>query len=172
MKFFTTAASALLMLLGLAAENEALAQPQVPSRPRTTSFGGIFGPRSPAVPNAGLGMNQQGGQGFGQNNAMQGGQGVSAYGVPLNQANSNVPPRMTGQPAVFNNLGHWYSGNLGHWYPNGLRSGAGAVGNSGATGGGMAGGGAGPRPSGLGTTMGTMGTTGMGIGIAVGGFRR
>lgn len=138
MTFRTSAAVAVFALLGLAAENRASAQPVAPGRPRSSPFGGLFGPAQPAVPNFGLG--NQGGNPLMPMNPNNlaggavGGQGF-AIGVGPNGALFPLVP-FAGQPVVFNSLGRYYGGNYGHWYPNGVSGGVGVASNGGGGGGG------------------------------------
>jgi len=155
MSFRTQSLAAILTIFALAVDNPAGAQPVAPVRPRTNSFQNLFGPGGQAVPNGGFnqfgnGFNQ-GGNGFNQGGPIQMGgnnllapgigglQGLNAYG---NGPNSNTSRNFSGQPVVFNNLGHWYSNSYGHWYPGGVTSGAGVAGLGGG-GGGLGGGGGG-----------------------------
>jgi hypothetical protein len=133
---------AVLPLLLFVADAAASAQPVPPQRPRSTPFQNLFYPRSQAVPNFGAG----GGGNFGPlqpglNNQF-GPRAFGQQGLLVAGADGTVTPYlvipMQSQPAVFNNLGHWYSNYYGHWYPNGVRSGLGVLANSG--GGGVVGG--------------------------------
>ena len=183
MSFRVSAIIAAVAVMGFGALDPVGAQPQVPVRPRNTQFQSIFGGGRPvlATPGQGfLGQNQpvvnpNGPQvpGFafpGQTLSSQGFTG-GAYA-----ADAQLPP--TGVVGSFNNLGHWYggnSGNYGHWYQNGIANGRGVLGYGGGSGGTFAGGGVGPtvgnsaRPR---SALGSVGSTALGVGAAVGSFRR
>lgn len=169
MTFRNPASLAVLALIGLAAENRLAAQPVVPNRPRPSAFQNLFFPGSQAVPNAGYGpgygpqlMNRGGAFGVVPGNMVFGQQGG------INPATATTPTTgvASGQPVVFNNLGHWYSGNYGHWYPNGIASGSGVLGNTGTGVGGMSRGG--PIMIG-GPMMNTGGGVGIGVTLPLGG---
>jgi hypothetical protein len=153
---------ATVTLFASAAEHRLAAQPVVPNRPRSSAFQSLFYPGSQAVPNAGLGpgygpqlMNR--GQG-----AMPGtvlpGQQLSLTG-PVTPTPTTLPG--VGQPVVFNNLGHWYSGYYGHWYPDGIASGLGVLRGGGSFG-------VSPLRGGPLMTGGPMLTAGTGLGVGVG----
>jgi hypothetical protein len=178
---FRTTVFATLGLLGFAANNTAYAQPVAPQRPHTGLFPSLFGPAGNAVPNAGMMPqgNVIGGQGVNGLAPGLGALGLNPYGIAILGPNGNIQAVIpgSGQPVVFNNLGHWYSGNYGHWYPKGIRNGAGVLATSGS-GAGFGGGGGGSQFGGMGGGVGGIGSYGGGagaigtIGTMPGGIRR
>src|SRR5204862_483491 len=133
--FRVSALVAAVAVLGLGSLTPALAQPQVPVKPRYTAFQSVFSPYRPLTANPGQGLqgfNQQMGNpngplapGFvlpGQVLPGQLGAGTQQLTGP-GTVNPLIPP--TGVVGSFNNLGHWYntrgtSGYYGTWYPNGI----------------------------------------------------
>jgi len=116
MKFRVPAAAALL--IGLAAENVALAQPIAPAtRPTFSSYSSIFRPGGGGYYGYGGGANALGGFGYGglqqqqnlvlQQQLLQTNQNLAGLQTFLaTGVNPNLP--ITGRGAVFNSLGHWY----------------------------------------------------------------
>jgi hypothetical protein len=157
MSFRIPALAAAAAVLALGSITPARAQPQPTIRPRSGSFGGIFGSNNPVAP-GGLfgGSGLYGGYGFGNNfsgpggvnpvivNPLFAGQAGGLAGGFLYPGQTAFPQVLpgaigvnpllapTGVVGTFNNYGHWYgprSGYYGHWYPNGLYSGLGVLGN-------------------------------------------
>jgi hypothetical protein len=133
----TPALLAVMAIFGLSAYSPVTAQPQVPVRPRYTTFQNVFLPGQQPQVNPGAGFLGQG-LPFGN----PGGPQVPGFVYPgtLNYPQSQptvfaLDPRLrpTGIVATFNNTGHWYGartigGGLGHWYPNGFANGRGVLG--------------------------------------------
>ncbi|VTS00023.1 unnamed protein product [Gemmata massiliana] len=182
MSFRVSAIIAAVVVLESGALNPAGAQPQAPVRPRNTQFQSVFGGGRPIVANPAQGF-------LGQNQPVVNPNGpqVPGFAYPgqglypqgLNGTTAVDPQiRPTGVVGSFNNLGHWYGGNTGsygHWYPNGIANGRGVLGYGGGNGTFGAGGSVGPtvgnsaRSGGL---LNSVGGTALGVGAAVGSFRR
>jgi hypothetical protein len=190
MSFRVSALAAVAAVLAAGSLTPAFGQPIAPLRPRSSAFGSVFTPglqqqqfQQQLLLNQALGAAGVGPVGPGFNPGIggvpgfggAGGVGPLAYqsALPGAYAPAALNAASTGVVGQFNNLGHWYSGrgSLGHWYPNGVASGRGVLGYGG--GGGMgAGGPIGGSVGRGGSMVGNVGGTALGVGAAVGQFRR
>lgn len=183
MSFRVSALVTVAGVFGLAEFAPVRAQPQVPVRPRYSSFQNIFRPGvAPLVqPGPGfLGQQMPIGNAFGPLAPGFVYPNLGALPQALPGAYGNVNPLLppTGVVGTFQNYSHWYgfgttTGNYGHWYPNGLTNGRGVLSSSGGGGfGGLYGGpaiGGGFRTGGA---IGAAATTGAMMGGAINQMRR
>lgn len=150
MSFRVSALIATVAVFGLADLAPVCAQPQVPVRPRYSTFQSIFRPGNAPLVQPGPGF-------LGQPMPIGNAAGPIAPGfVYAGPLGTGVPQALSGAPGVdpalpptgvvgtFGNYGHWYpngvggGGNYGHWYPGGVANGRGVLANTG--GGGLYGG--------------------------------
>jgi hypothetical protein len=169
MSFRAAALASVALLLCASALRPVSAQPQVPVRPRYTTFQNLFYPGQQPLLAPGGGFLRQMGPFAAQGGPIGAGVGGAPPQVPgfvlpgsllypQNQPPVFVDPALapTGVVGRFNYLGHWYgansiSGGLDHWYPNGPANGRGVLGfGAGYGSGGLYAAGIGPTTGGFG----------------------
>jgi hypothetical protein len=138
MSFRTSALVSAAVALGLSGVAPVGAQPQVPVRPRYSTFQNLFYPNQQPLANPGAGFLGLG-PGLGNPAGPQApgfvtpGSLAFPQNYPTVYTNPNV--RQSGLVARFGYLNHWYAsgytstvGGLGHWYQNGRANGRGVLG--------------------------------------------